>query len=90
MLESYLQLITTYAMDVNAEHVNGYIREAVLYVHITWILCWTELKLHLLHEVACDGIQVVSYPVGLGKPPSCKFHLKYLSNPYTINKYLNQ
>ena len=31
------------AMDVNTGHVNGYIGEAVVYMHITWILYRTEL-----------------------------------------------
>ena len=43
------QLITPCTMDVNARHVNDYIREAVVYVPIMWVLYWTELGLRFLH-----------------------------------------
>ena len=80
--ENYFQLITSCVMDVNAGHVNGYIWEAVVYVHIMWILYWSELGLRGLLMWWNTG----SGPVGLGKLPSCKFHLKYLKNPNTINE----
>ena len=37
-------------------------------------------------KMACDGTDMGSGSVGLSKPPSREFRLKYLTNPYTINK----
>ena len=37
--------MTPCTMQVNVGYVNGYIRGAVVYVHITWILYRTELGL---------------------------------------------
>ena len=70
-------------MDVNARLVNNYNSEAVVYVLITWILYRTELGLRFLaRKMACDGIRVVaqSGPVGLSKPLSREFRLKYSYN----------
>ena len=87
MQEHHFQLITSCTMYVNARHVNDYILEAVMYVPIIWILYWTELGLRFFaRKMACDGIRVANGPVGLSKPLSREFCLKYLSNPYTINK----
>ena len=70
-------------MDVNARHVNDYIWEAVVYVPITWILYQTEL---FACKMDCDGIRVVAQWGLISKPLSHEFRLKYLSNPYTIDK----
>ena len=70
-------------MDVNARHVNDYIWEAVVYMPITWILYRTELY---VHKMDCDGIWVMAQWGLISKPLSRKFRLKYLSNPYTIDK----
>ena len=45
MFENNFQSVKSYIMDANAGHVNGYIREAVVCMHITWILYQTELGL---------------------------------------------
>ena len=85
-------IIIPCTMNVNARQVNIYIWEAVVYVPITWILCWTELGFRLLRvrwPVIIDCMlwwNMGSGPVGLSKPPSREFHLKYLSNSYKINK----
>ena len=53
-------------MDVNARHVNDYIRDAIVYMPITQILYRTdELGLHFMHIRwpvidTCDGMQVVA------------------------------
>ena len=58
---------------------------------ITWILYRTELGLCFLRvrwPVISPAVMEYagSGPVGLSKPPSHEFRLKYLSNPYIINK----
>ena len=90
---NHFQLITPSAMivnlDINSGHVNGYVWKAVMYVHHTWILYRTELGLSFLH-VRWHGMEY-RYgcgSVGLGKPPSCEYYLKYLGNPYAINKWI--
>ena len=50
---------------------------------ITWILYRTELY---VHKMDCDGIWVMAQWGLISKPLSRKFRLKYLSNPYTIDK----
>ena len=45
MRENHFQLITPFVIHVNTGHVNGYIWETVMYVHITWICYWAELGL---------------------------------------------
>ena len=58
-----------------------------MYVPITWILYQTELGFGFLRVRWSDGT-MGSGPVGLSKPLSRRFRLKYLSNPYTISKYI--
>ena len=75
----------------NALHNGCYKRKACEWLHLRGCcirayhvdIYWTELGLCFLHvrwPVMGSG------PVGLNKPLSREFCLKYLSNPYTINK----
>ena len=60
-------------------HLKGYcVRE--YHVDPLSDFTWTSLY---THKMTCWNTG--SSPVGLGKPPSYDFCLKYLSNPYTIN-----
>ena len=59
----HLQMITPHTMDVKAAYVDGYIWEAVVYVHIMWILYQTELiaTSQFAHmKMACGERQVVT------------------------------
>ena len=48
-------------MDVNTAHINGYIWEAVVCMHIMWIFYQTELGFRFLcAKMDCDGIRVVA------------------------------
>ena len=66
MQENHFRLIIPCTMDVNARHVNDYIRDAIVYVPITQILYRTaELGLHFMRIRwpvidTCDGMQVVA------------------------------
>ena len=46
--KNHFQLVTSCTMYVNAGHVNDYIWDTVVYMHIMWILNWTELGLYFL------------------------------------------